>query len=61
MDTPSDKRSSTLHSDEIQEAETAEPVSLDLLNQLARIQPADSDDETVLAIISNLIQMGQGE
>jgi len=65
MDTPTRAKAQTVyHSAELVEATAAEPVDrakLRMLSQLAAIRPADERDETMLALIHNMIQMGQGE
>ncbi len=65
MDEPTRAKARTVyHSANLVEAETAEAMEeakLDLVSQLARLQPADQQDEAMLALISNLIHMGKGE
>jgi len=64
MDKPTRAKARTVyHSAELVEADKAEPIEakLTLVAQLARLQPADEQDETMLALINNVIQLGQGE
>lgn len=64
MDTPRAKAHTVYHSSQLVEATAAEPIEtakLRMLTQLAAIRPADHQDESMLALIDNLIQMSRGE
>ncbi len=64
MDTPTRAKARTVyHSRKLVEASAAEPMEakLRIVSQLAKLKPADEQDETMLALINNLIQLGQGE
>lgn len=63
MDKPTRAKARTVyHSAKLVEATAAEPVAkLRMADQLARVRPADEQDDAMLALISNLISMGQGE
>lgn len=63
-DTPRAKAHTIYHSAELVEATAAVPVQrgqLELLNQLTRALPVDEQDETWLALIHDIIQLGRGE
>lgn len=68
MDKPTSAKARTVyHSSKLVEASAAEPMDRPAaarfcLQQLAlTCRPADQQDEQMLALISNLIHMGQGE
>lgn len=70
MDKPTRAKAHTVyHSAKLVEATAAEPgpravervAKLRMASQLAALKPADEQDETMLALISNVIQLGQGE
>jgi len=65
MDEPTRAKARTVyHSAKLVEATAAEIVErskLRMLSQLTAIRPADQQDEAMLALINNLVNMGQGE
>ena len=65
MDKPTRAKAHTVyHSSQLVEATAAEPVErakLRMLSQLTALKPADQQDESMLALIDNLIQMDRGE
>jgi len=64
MDTPRAKARTVYHTAELVEATAAEPVErakLRMISQLTALKPADQQDESMLALIHNLIQMNRGE
>ena len=67
MDKPTRAKAHTVyHTRKLVEASAAEPMDRPAaarfcLQQIALIQPADQQDEQMLALISNLIHMSHGE
>jgi len=65
MDKPTRAKAHTVyHSRKLVEATAAEPADqakLRMVSQLAAIRPADNQDESMLALIHNIIQLGRGE
>ncbi len=65
MDKPTRAKAHTVyHSAELVEATAAEPLErakLRLVSQLAALKPTDQQDESMLALINNVIELGRGE
>jgi hypothetical protein len=65
MDKPTRAKAHTVyHTRKLVEATAAEPADrakLRMVSQLIALKPADERDETMLAIISNVIELGRGE
>lgn len=65
MDKPTRAKAHTVyHTRKLVEATAAEPAQrakLRMVTQLAALKPADEQDETMLALIHNMIVLGSGE
>ncbi len=65
MDKPTRAKAHTVyHSSQLVEATAAEPADkakLRMLTQLTALKPEDHQDETMLALINNVIELGRGE
>ncbi len=64
MDTPRAKARTVYHTRKLVEATAAEPAQrakLRMISQLIALKPADQQDESMLALIDNLTQLGTGE